>query len=389
MRNIFTVLLFMLLMRVAYSQEPTFANVAYVNDNLEAHLLDVYIPEGAQESNRTVMFIHGGGWSSGSKELTPGYCKELLDAGITIVGVNYRHSQDTLFPAQIHDVKTAVRFLKTHAEDYHIDTCNLGVMGVSAGGHLAALLGTSFNNDELEGAHLGSNDASSVVQAVVDFFGPTYFLEMDGFFPESCNEPLVHDIHNSSESKLLGCTISECPERVDFANPLAYINGDEPPFAIYHGDADCAVPMHQSEILRDQLVKFGIKVEYTEHPGGGHDNFLDPELKRGVAEYFKKALNNDCNDYETPTYPNPIFTGVEDEASLHYSVFPNPASSFFTVKGDFLDEVEVVDLMGKVVVRQAVKTGAQINIAGWSEGLYMIFLYHKNEKRYSFRLMKK
>ncbi|UII29299.1 alpha/beta fold hydrolase [Fulvivirga maritima] len=386
MKNTFTALVLMLLIRVAYSQAPTFSDVAYVNDDQEAHLLDIYVPDGLEVPNRAVLFIHGGGWSSGSKELTMGYCQELLEAGITVVGVNYRHSQDTLFPAQLHDVKTAVRFLKTHADDYKIDTCNIGVMGVSAGGHLAALLGTSLEVNELEGAHLGSTEASSEVQAVVDFFGPTYFLEMDQYYPGSCNDPLIHDRNNSSESHLLGCRISECTDLVDFANPLAYIDGNEPPFAIYHGDADCAVPMHQSQILRDKLIEFGIETEYTEEPGGGHDDFLDTELMQEVAAYFIKVLNNDCTDYERPATP-PV-TGVGNDASKHYNIFPNPSREYVNLQGDFMDEIEVHDMKGKVILRQSVKAGDQINTAGWRDGLYMISIYYKNEKRYSSRLMK-
>ena len=132
------------------AQTPTFSNVDYVGDENPKHLLDVYIPEGLTKPAKTVVYIHGGAWAKGSKEGTFGHCRELFNANYVIVGINYRLSQDSIFPAQIYDCKTAIRFLKTHASTYLIDTCNIGITGTSAGGHLVALLGTSSAEKSLE-----------------------------------------------------------------------------------------------------------------------------------------------------------------------------------------------------------------------------------------------
>jgi len=99
--------------------------------------------------------------------------------GYICADINYRWSGDTLWPAQIHDCKATVRFLKVHASQYHIDTCKIGVIGESAGGNLVSMLGTTGGVAELEGLHLGSANATSRVQAVVDLFGPINFLTMD------------------------------------------------------------------------------------------------------------------------------------------------------------------------------------------------------------------
>lgn len=276
------------------AQTPTFSDVDYVGDGNPKHLLDVYIPKGLTKSSKTVVYIHGGAWAKGSKEGTMGHCRELFNANYIIVGINYRLSQDSIFPAQIYDCKTAIRFLKMHASSYLIDTCNIGVTGTSAGGHLVALLGTSNGEKNLEGLHLGSTEATSNVHAVADFYGPTNFLEMDGYIPVSCQNPQIHNAPKSRESNLLGCWIKECPEKVAMANPFTYINGNEPPFSIHHGDSDCTVACHQSVLLQDALVANGQDSELTIYPGAGHGGFFNDKVAASMLHFFDRVLVNTC-----------------------------------------------------------------------------------------------
>ena len=278
------------------AQTPTYANVDYVGDGNPKHLLDVYIPEGVTKPAKTVVYIHGGAWAKGSKESAFGHCSELYNAKYVIVSINYRLSQDSIFPAQIYDCKTAIRFIKTHAADYLIDTCNIGVTGTSAGGHLVALLGTSNGVKNLEGHHLGSTKVSSNVHAVADFYGPTNFLEMDGYIPISCEDPQIHNAPNSRESNLLGCWIKECPEKVAMANPITYIDGNEPSFSIYHGDADCTVACHQSVLLQTALIDKGQDSELTLYPGAGHGGFIDAKVKAKMLLFFNRVLVNKPNN---------------------------------------------------------------------------------------------
>ncbi|MCB0639674.1 MAG: alpha/beta hydrolase, partial [Lewinella sp.] len=120
----------------AQNPVPTYTDVDYVGDGDEKHFLDIYIPPGISEPAPTVVFIHGGGWRSGSKSTAMPHCRLLYEAGYVVVSIDYRLSQDSIFPAQIYDCKTAIRFLRTHAGEYLVDTCNIGVAGKSAGGHL-------------------------------------------------------------------------------------------------------------------------------------------------------------------------------------------------------------------------------------------------------------
>src|SRR5262249_27571146 len=146
-----------------------------------------------------------------------------------------RFSQDAIWPAQIYDCKAAVRFLRANAAKYNLDPDHIGVGGDSAGGHLAAVLGTTGDVGELEGG-LGNPGGSSRVQAVLDWSGPTDFTQIaQQSLP---NSVLKHDAPNSPEARLLGGPIEEKKELARTANPLTYIDKKTPPFLIMHGDAD-------------------------------------------------------------------------------------------------------------------------------------------------------
>ena len=293
MKKIVAIFISSCLVAGVFAQTPTFKNIDYVGDGDPKHLLDVYIPDGITKPAKTVVYIHGGAWAKGSKESVFGFCRELFNANYVIVSINYRLSQDSIFPAQIYDCKTAIRFIKTHASEYMIDTCNIGAAGTSAGGHLVALLGASNGEKSLEGLYMGSTKASSNIHAVADFYGPTDFFELDGYIPISCEDPQIQNAPGSRVSNLLGCCIEECPERVAMANPITYINGNEPPFSIHHGDADCTVCYHQSVLLQTALIGQGQDSELTLYPGAGHGNgFIDDKVKAKMLHFFNRVLAN-------------------------------------------------------------------------------------------------
>ena len=139
--------------------------------------LDLYIPDGATKPP-LIVWVHGGAWRAGSKAKPPALW--MLERGYAVASISYRLSQQAVFPAQIHDCKAAIRWLRAHASKYGYDAERIGAWGASAGGHLVALLGTSSGVKELEG-DLGYNDQSSRVQAVVDYFGPTDVTAMSKF----------------------------------------------------------------------------------------------------------------------------------------------------------------------------------------------------------------
>src|SRR5262245_17052789 len=216
------------------------ANLGYVPGGHERQRLDLYVPAMADAPLPIIVWVHGGAWMAGSKDGgSPAH--SFLDKGYAVASINYRLSQRAVFPAQVEDCKAAVRWLRANAKTYNLDPERIGVWGASAGGHLAALLGTSGGVEDLEGKG-GDADQSSRVQAVVDFFGPTDFLQMDAHAVPGAR--LKHDVPDSPESRLIGGAIRENVEKAGRANPIKYVTKEAPAFLIVHGEQDPLVPCH-------------------------------------------------------------------------------------------------------------------------------------------------
>ncbi len=263
-------------------------DVVYATVGKRQLTLDLHYPTTATPPYPVVMWIHGGAWQGGSHKDTPAV-PLLTGAGYVVASITYRFSQEAIFPAQIHDCKAAIRWLRVHGDSLYLATERIGVWGESAGGHLAALLGTSAGELMLEG-DVGELNAGSAVQAVVDWYGPTDFLQMDSHALP--NSPIQHDAADSPESRLVGGPIREKPNLVRAANPITYITTDDPPFLIMHGQQDPLVPPHQSELLADALKSAGIAVSLHLLPEAGHggDAFRSPEVLQMVVDFFDKYI---------------------------------------------------------------------------------------------------
>ena len=210
------------------------------------------------------VWIHGGGWKGGNKEGGIGKVIPLVREGFVGATIEYRLSGEATFPAQIEDCKCAIRFLRAHANEYQIDGDFIAVGGSSAGGHLAALVGTSGGVAELEGTG-GWPDQSSTVQAVVDLYGPTDFVQ---FVTTPGYES--HAKLDSPESRLIGGDVLQSPAKTKQANPITYIDPEDPPFLILHGSDDRTVPPNQSESLDKALQAAGVKHRLKILDGAGH-----------------------------------------------------------------------------------------------------------------------
>jgi acetyl esterase/lipase len=243
----------------------------------ERQKLDVYVSKG-DGPFPLILWVHGGGWEGGSKD-SAGPVVNMLGRGYVVASTNYRLSRNAAFPAQIHDVKGAVRYLRANAKKYKIDPDRFGVAGGSAGGHLVALLGTSGDVKELEG-DVGPKDVSSRVQCVIDFFGPTDLLKLS---PANAKENPV--------TRLLGGPTTDKRELAVSANPITYVSKDDPPFLIVHGDKDAVVPLSQSELLYEALKKAGVDATLKVVPEAGHGNgIFTPELAKEYVEFYEKHL---------------------------------------------------------------------------------------------------
>ena len=282
---------------LAQQTSRVWTDVDYVGDGIEPHLLDVHLPSEGNGPFPAIVVIYGSAWFSNnlkeSAYKTLG--QPLLNSGFAVVAVNHRASSDAIFPAQIHDIKAAVRFIRANAATYRIDPSFIGVTGYSSGGHLSALAGTAGNNQrhtvgdislDIEGNLGAYTSTGSHVNAVVDWFGPTDFQTMD-----SCGSDMVHDAPDSPESSLVGGPIQENGAMCALANPITYVSKDDSPFLIVHGDVDPLVPHHQSIILEAALKKAGVPVHFYTVKGGGHGGFTDLKVSELVNAFFKEHLD--------------------------------------------------------------------------------------------------
>lgn len=256
-------------------------DVAYAQVDGKSLTLDIYILKQASKPMPVVIWIHGGGWRQGNKD-NP-MVLPLVNFGFAVVSINYRLSQEAVFPAQIYDCKAAVRWVRAHAADYGFNPDKIGVAGASAGGHLVALLGTTAQHPELEGQE-GNPGVSSRVQAVVDFYGPSNFTEMAG--PDVSWK---NDYALTVVSQLIGGPVAQNEEKARLASPLFYVNAQASPFYIAHGDQDQTVPLQQSIELNDALKKAGVASTLYIVKGGGH-GFNDPAALHGLLAFFQQYL---------------------------------------------------------------------------------------------------
>lgn len=241
--------------------------------------LDIYKAETASAPRPLVVWLHGGGWAVGDQRgggiQAPAYrnwpavMAGLAARGYVVAAVSYRFTSEAKYPAQIEDVKAAVRWLRANAATYGIDPNRVVVWGASAGGQLAEVLGTSCNVAELEGPKMRGAEGSSCVQGVVDFYGPTDFSQAEA--QKIPGPPSVFGDIVLTAGEYLGCEVKSCPaDKLRLSNPIAFVDRSDPPFLIVHGTTDTTVPPGQSRILFDALQKAGVKSELMMVPGVAH-----------------------------------------------------------------------------------------------------------------------
>ena len=266
-------------------------NLPYAETDNPRQTLDLAIPrEPAPEKTGRplVIWIHGGGWKNGDKgsghrpDRLPALVETGRFAGATIA---YRLSGEAKWPAQIHDCKAAIRWLRGNAEKYGIDPNRIAVWGSSAGGHLVSMLGSSGGNSELDGKVGKHLKQSSRVSAVVNYYGPSALLQMDDF-----PSKIVHNAPNSPESQLIGGPIQETKMKALQASPLHQVSPDDAPHIHFHGTDDPLVPFNQSEIYHKALKKAGVQSVLITSKGGGH-NMPRAFTLRFVLPFLDHALH--------------------------------------------------------------------------------------------------
>ena len=267
-------------------------HVDYVGKGHPRQTLDLYFPDPKPDQPLPlVVYIHGGGWMGGSKQEARPVADALTSTGdYAVASINYRLIQDAVWPAQLDDCKAAIRFLRARAGQYGIDPDRIAVMGISAGGHLSALLGTTTGEKKTEGTLGAHRDTSTEVAAVVDIFGPTNF---ETFFGKDTD--IVAMSRNNAAIRVLGMSDDDIRRNARLASPAHWVSKNDPPFLIVHGTRDDVVPISQSEELHEKLKANGVESHFIAVEGGGH-GFSSDELNLRIRTFLDRHLRGGKGD---------------------------------------------------------------------------------------------
>jgi acetyl esterase/lipase len=261
-------------------------DIDYVGSGNPRQKLDLVIPKDSAKKKRPlVVFIHGGGWLSGRKEDGMDIVRLLAATGdYAAASINYRLSQEAIWPAQIHDCKAAIRFLRAKADEYGIDSDHIGVFGLSAGGQLVSVLGTGNDEPLLEGTLGKFAKVSSRVQCVVNFFGPTDFLTYYG------SDTTMDRLSRANMiSQFLGKTEAIIRENARQASAVTWVSKDDAPFFTAHGTEDTLVPLSQAEKIHAALASAEVESHLIVMKGAGH-GFVNAELNQRIRTFLDKHL---------------------------------------------------------------------------------------------------
>lgn len=260
----------------------------YAGNENPKQMVDVYLPKNrnSEKPLPVIALIHGGGWVNGDRLGYAAQAIQLARMGdYATVTVGYRLTKEASWPAQVHDCKAAIRWIRAHAKEFNLDSHKIAVWGSSAGGHLSSLLGTSGDVKELEG-NLGPHTSfSSRVQCVVNLCGPEDFTQALMFDKEG--KPIWKD---DAVSGLLGGNAQEKTAEAKAASPLAYVSKDDPPFITFHGTKDQRVAFRHAETIHASLQQTGVTSLLVPITDGGHSSVNHPEVKVRGQHFTDKVL---------------------------------------------------------------------------------------------------
>jgi len=271
------------MMPISPAAEPTITrDVAYTQSGDPAQRLDLYHPTKRQSNAPLIIWVHGGAWRSGTKSDVP--IVSLLQHGFAIASIDYRLTPQAPFPAQVHDIKAAIRFLRSRASEYGVDPQRFIIAGSSAGGHLAALVGVSSGVSELAGTDPSNANESSAVAAIVSFYGASNLQTI-----LSQSTPYGLSVRVPALQLLLGGQPEDHPDKAKLASPTAHVDATDPPLFLIHGDQDPQMPIEQADELARAYRQAKLPVNMHVVKGGVHGGkgFYEPEVLTQVAEFLK------------------------------------------------------------------------------------------------------
>ncbi len=269
----------------AIGADPSYRDVEYASIGDRKLLLDIYQSSAvSKNADPLVVWIHGGAWRSGSKDGVP--VTHWLEHGFAIASVDYRLSPEAKFPAPIHDIKAAIRYLRTNAERYRVAPNRIIIAGASAGGHLAALAGVSDGIEVLEGSLGAHTNVSSRVQAIVSFFGAS---DLRSILSQSTEHGL--SVRIPALQLFLGGQPQDVPDLAQLASPVVHVDSQDPPLWLIHGDADPQMPFEQSREFVAAYRQVTRPVQLDVVTGGKHggDEFYSAARLAGLASQLQAA----------------------------------------------------------------------------------------------------
>jgi len=269
---------------VLMAAEPTHRDVEYASLDGHRLLLDVYQPD-TRDRSPLVIWVHGGAWRAGSKDSVP--VIGLVKRGFAIASVDYRLSPVAKFPAQVYDIKAAIRFLRTNADSYNVDPDRFIIAGASAGGHLAALVGVTNGVAELEGTVGANLQTSSDVHGIVSFYGASNLQTI-----LSQSTPHGLSVRVPALELLLGGQPDNKAALAKLASPVAHVDTGDPPLLLIHGDQDPQMPINQAHELRGKYEQFERPVHFEVIHGGAHGGkgFYEERVMDRLAEYLRTTI---------------------------------------------------------------------------------------------------
>jgi acetyl esterase/lipase len=260
-------------------------DLVYARIDGKSLALDLYLPAGVA-APPLLVWVHGGAWTTGSKASVP---PVFVANGFAVASVEFRQSTEARFPAQVHDIKAAIRYLRANAPTYGYRADKIAIAGDSSGGHLAAVVGVTNGHRELEGTVGDNPNRSSSVQAIVSYYGAS---DLRTILTQST--PFGLNMRRPALERLLGGLPDQAPELAALASPVSHVDSQDPPLMLLHGDQDPQMPINQSHELQGAYEKLGLDVTFIVVHGAGHGGavFYSPPYLKPVLDFLTRAVGH-------------------------------------------------------------------------------------------------
>lgn len=270
---------------IAAAETAEYKDVVYAEVDGKALGLDLYVPKPGAP---LVVHVHGGAWRAGTK--ADGVPMFLVDAGFAVASLDFRQSTDAPFPANVHDIKAGIRFLRAKASEYGYDTDKVLITGASSGAHLAVLVGVTNGDAQLEGSVGDYADASSDVQAILSYFAATDLTTI-----LSLSTPFGVGVREPALKLLLGDLPDAVPELAQQASPVYHVDANDPPLLLLHGDRDPQMPVNQSLQMLGKYEELGLDVDFIPVHGAAHGGplFGEPKYTAPALAFVQRTIGKE------------------------------------------------------------------------------------------------